>query len=110
MRIDTIISDGVAFMTVAGEIDLAVAYELRAMGEMALSPFVGTLRIGLAGVTFLDSTAISALVAIRNKADETHHVVILENPSPRVRRILKLTGLDETFTIEPAGDATRLIS
>jgi anti-sigma B factor antagonist len=100
MRTTTTISEGVAYLVVTGEVDLANADELREAGEAALTPLAGTLRIDLSGVTFMDSTGLAALIAVRNKA-EPGHVFILEQPTRRVRRILEITGLHEVFTIEP---------
>jgi anti-sigma B factor antagonist len=100
MRVETTINDGVAFLVVTGEVDLATADVLREAGVAALTPFVGTVRIDLAGVTFIDSTGLAALMTINNKAEHTH-TIILENPSRKVRRILALTGLDRVFVIEP---------
>lgn len=99
VRIDILVEDGVAFLTVAGEVDLASAGRLRAAGEEALGSFVGTLRIDLAQVTFLDSSGIAALLAIRQRADAGHQVVVLENLQPQVRRILQLTGVDRSLSI-----------
>jgi anti-anti-sigma factor len=101
MRINSTVTDGVAFMVVTGEVDLACADELRAAGEAALTPIVGTLRIDLSGVTFLDSTGLSALIMIRNKADDAHVWLVLDDPQPQVRRILEITGLHKVFAIDP---------
>jgi anti-anti-sigma factor len=100
MRIQTTNSDGVAFLVVTGELDLAHSEDLREAGEAALTPFVGTLRVDLSRVTFIDSTGLSVLVAILNAAESTH-TFILENPQPRVRRVLELTGLNKVFAIDP---------
>jgi anti-anti-sigma factor len=100
MRTHSSVNDGVAFLTVSGELDLAWADELREVGEQALTRFVGTLRIDLTGVTFMDSTGLAALIAIQNKAEKAH-TLILENPQPSVRRILEITGLHKVFAIEP---------
>jgi anti-anti-sigma factor len=96
--------EGVGFIRLAGEIDLAYAEELRQLGEGVITDFVGTVRIDLAGVTFFDSTALGALIAIRNKATERGCVLILEKPGPNVQRILELTGMadGQVFTIENA--------
>jgi anti-anti-sigma factor len=57
------------------------------------------MRIDLSEVSFMDSTALGALVSIRNAAEP--RPVILENPLPLVLRILEITGLDQVFAIEP---------
>jgi anti-sigma B factor antagonist len=96
MLITTAVSEGVASMQVAGELDLAVADEFREAGLAALTPAVGSLVIDLHGVTFMDSTALGALIAIRNAAGE-HHAVMVQNAQPNVQRIFEITGLADIF-------------
>ncbi len=94
-------SSGRMTLTVTGEVDLAVAGELIQAGcqQMAAAPS-DTLCIDLSGVTFMDSTALNALIVIRNAASAP---VVLVRPSTSVLRLLKLTSLEQAFTIEPAG-------
>ena len=58
------IFEGVALIRLSGEIDLAYADELRQLGEGLVTDYVGTVRIDLSAVTFLDSTALAALAII----------------------------------------------
>lgn len=92
--------EGVGFLRLAGEIDVACADELRQLGEGLITDYVGTVRVDLSGVTFLDSSAIGALVAIRNKTLERGCVLILEKPPLNVLRVLAIIGLTAVFTIE----------
>ncbi len=92
--------EGVASLRLTGELDLACAEELRQIGEGAITDYVNTMRIDLSGVTFIDSTALGALISIRNKAEQHGCALILEKPDPRVTRVLEVTGLTQIFTIE----------
>jgi anti-anti-sigma factor len=86
-----------------GEIDLAVAEELRAAGTRAvaaLSPGV-PLELDLGGVTFIDSSGLGALISLRNAAKSAGSSLVLVNISPPIVRLLELTGLRATFTIVP---------
>ncbi len=89
---DIAVTDGVAFIRLAGEVDLAVADEVRRLGMGAIND-VETVRIDLSAVTFLDSTGLSALIAIGNAATASGRALILEKPAPNVYRIFELTGL-----------------
>jgi anti-anti-sigma factor len=93
-------SVGRTTLTVAGEVDLAVAGELIRAGcqQVAAVPSE-PLYLDLSGVTFMDSTALNALITIRNAASAP---VVLVRPSTPVLRLLQLTALDQAFTIEPA--------
>lgn len=99
MRITTTTDEGVTYLRVSGDVDLATADELHAAGEQALSELCSTLRIDLSDVTFLDSTGLGALIRIRNAAEP--RPVILESPRPNVMRVLEVTAMDQVFTIEP---------
>ncbi|HEU4421123.1 MAG TPA: STAS domain-containing protein [Pilimelia sp.] len=87
-------SPATARVAVVGEVDLATAYLLRdrllgVLREQA--PAV--LDVDLAGVTFLDCTGISALVAVRNAAVHAGRQMRVSHPQPIVRRVLDVTGL-----------------
>jgi anti-sigma B factor antagonist len=99
MTIDVGVDEGVAFLTAVGDLDMATAEEFQSAAESVLTGFTGTLRIDMSGVGFMDSTGVGALVAIRNKAELSHHTVIVENPSLRVLRVLELTGLIDVFQV-----------
>ena len=94
---------GRSVLSVAGDVDIAVADHLRAaaVDEIAAEGHTG-LVIDLAGVTFMDSTGLGALVSIRNAAGTGPDALELTNPSPRVAQVLTLTHLDQAFTIRQA--------
>jgi anti-sigma B factor antagonist len=90
-------------LMVTGEIDVHSADDVAALGMLNLTePKVTELVVDLAGVTFIDSTGLGALVRIRNIALEFNKEVILRDPSPRVQKLFKLTGLDRLFAATTA--------
>jgi anti-sigma B factor antagonist len=95
MRIATSTSDGVTLLEVTGEVDLANADQLRDAAIAALTPSGGTLRIDLAGVTFMDSMGLAALVMVYRHAGSQR--VLIENPQPNVQGVFTITGLDRVF-------------
>jgi anti-anti-sigma factor len=87
---------------VSGELDMAAADELRLAGFMAVDAIgLIPLTLDLAGVTFMDSTALGALIEIRAYAADAAKQVLLSNVTGPVLRIMKMTGLDSVFTLEP---------
>jgi anti-anti-sigma factor len=94
---------------VIGEVDLATAAALRERLLAVLhGPAPAVLDVDLAGVTFLDCTGVSALVAVRNAAVYAGRHVRVAHPQPIVRRVLDLTGLLGVLTApveqqQPAG-------
>jgi anti-anti-sigma factor len=89
-------------VVVSGEVDVSVADQLRESGEQALAaPDCAGLVIELGAVTFLDSTGLGALVALRNAALEAGVSFELRDVPDPVRRILELTGMDTVFDVAP---------
>jgi anti-anti-sigma factor len=99
MRIDTTSSGRITRLRVHGDVDLIEADDIRQAGCAALNPHCTTLRIDLSDVTFISVSGLAALVAIRNEA-LGRHVLVLENISPVVDRVLRISGLDTVFNIQ----------
>lgn len=91
-------------VTVAGDIDLLTATKFRdfACDEIAAHPQAAV--IDMTAVGFVDSSGISALVAIRKHADALGVSVVVE-PSRRVQAALKLAGLAEIFQSDHPDDS-----
>jgi anti-sigma B factor antagonist len=87
---------------VAGEVDLATSPQLRAaLAGPPVDPSGRTI-VDLCDVTFLDSTALSALVTAHVRFLDAGGDLRLVVDSPPVKRILAVTGLDQTFSIFPS--------
>jgi anti-anti-sigma factor len=95
------VGNGTAVLTVRGEVDVANSGHLRALGEDAIGDAVRVIRIDLSEVSFIDSTGLAALVAIRNAAAGAGRRLVLDRPTARVRRVLQLTTLDAVFEVDP---------
>jgi len=65
----------------------------------------GPLRLDLAGVTFLDSSALGALLQLREQAEELGRRLELHNPSALVLKSLRATSLDRLFSLHPTPGA-----
>jgi anti-sigma B factor antagonist len=100
VNLTTNITDGGRVqLTVSGDIDIDTAPALREAGLNLLASVDCTqLTIMLDGVTFLDSIAIGALVAIRNATTATSSLILRE-PSKSARRLLQLTDLYQVFDV-----------
>ena len=94
-----------AVVTVEGELDVATAPRLRA-GVAALPLGSGQLLVvNLAGVTFCDSSGISALIAARNVAEAAGAGVALAAVPARLSRTFGLIGLADFFPAYPSTEA-----
>ncbi len=86
--------NGVAVVVAAGEVDLASAEALEQEATAALVQAETTeVVVDLSGVTFLDSSGISALVKQRRLADERGKLMRISGAGGTVRDVLQLTGV-----------------
>jgi len=59
------------------------------------------VRIDLAGVSFLDSSAIGALLESKNAAENAGRTMSLIEKPDGVRRVLAIAGLSDIFSVTP---------
>ena len=92
-------------IVLAGEIDITCSPALRSVGvRLAGALDAGDcLSVDVADVTFIDSSGIGALVAVRNAAVDHGGSLVLRNLSQPVRRLLELSGLVSSFSIDDDG-------
>jgi anti-anti-sigma factor len=89
----------VTIARLAGELDIATAAALRERLFSVFSPGVRLLIIDLSGVSFGDVSGLAVLVATQRRARRLGIAVRLAAPRPQVARLLRITGLDQCFTI-----------
>lgn len=96
--------DGVVSVSVEGDVDLASSPELRRVLDDAIeiSPRV---RLELAGLTFIDSSGLSALVEAHRKARDAGGEVVLCDPPSMLTRLLDITSLNTLLVVEAASNA-----
>ena len=95
--------DGIAAVSVGGEIDLATAPILEAAIAEALAKGPVALIIDLSEVTFLASAGLQTLVATNQKVNKSARFAVVAN-GPATSRPIQLTGLDEIIPLYPTLD------
>jgi anti-anti-sigma factor len=94
-----LVNDGLIRLAVAGEVDLSTSEALRHIIVNALTvDRVAELIVDLDAVTFMDSSAIAALVQGRATALEYGTTYRVINPCGRVHRVLHITGALDALT------------
>ncbi len=84
-----------------GELDDATAPMLRdRLAEVTVN-IDGDLVLDLDGLTFLDSSGLTLFVLLHKELEDKGQRLVLLNPTPMARRVLKLMGLDSLLQIEP---------
>jgi anti-sigma B factor antagonist len=104
-RMDLVVTTNVdatgrCVLDVVGAVDLASKSALVDAGHAVLRDRTGALTLDLSGVTFIDSTGIGAIVELSQDSADVGRSFLIRNPSPRVARILEVTGLASEWTIE----------
>jgi anti-sigma B factor antagonist len=85
-------------VTVAGDLDVATCPTLAATLETLLDADGSGIAIDMAAVSFIDCAALAVLVHASNQLAATGGRVLIVEPSPSTLRLLRLTGLSETFS------------
>ena len=82
----------------SGALDLATAGDLRQLG-VALRGTTGPVVLDLAGLTFLDSTGITALVSFKGELDLQLRELTVEQVRPETLDLLRMVGVDELLEV-----------
>ena len=85
--------DGV--LEVVGDIDASTAGQL----SQAIDARDGDVVIDVAGVSFIDSSGIRALISSQQAIEARSSVLTIRNPSPAVLRLFQLSSLEEFFNL-----------
>jgi anti-sigma B factor antagonist len=90
--------EGAVIVSLAGELDLYNAEEVRRALLDTLAEGAELLVVELSEVTFIDSTALGVLIEARSRmADRSGFR--LAAPGLEVRRALEVSGLDRHFVV-----------
>jgi len=82
-----------------GEVDVYTAPQLKQQMIGLLESGARQMIVDLAKVEYLDSTALGVLIGGLKRMRETDGNMVLVCPSPRIRRVFEITGLDKIFDI-----------
>ena len=82
-----------------GEVDVYTAPQLKQQMISMLEGGARELIVNLTKVDYLDSTALGVLIGGLKRMREREGNMVLICPSPRIRRVFEITGLDKIFDI-----------
>ncbi|WP_067500708.1 STAS domain-containing protein [Actinoplanes sp. TFC3] len=100
---EAVTTDGLLVASLAGELDLDSADEVRdSLAAAAEGTGCRYLHVDVSQLGFIDSYALGALVSARNSAAALGVTLTLVNPSGPVRKAINVTGLADVFGL-PAG-------
>lgn len=107
------LSDGVARLTLAGEIDVYSTPLLQQLLEEAMAvavPPVAAVVVDMALVSFCDAAGLGRLVATANSLRAAGGQLSIHGAPYALRRLLRITGLTEALHVEASTTAEDLLS
>jgi anti-anti-sigma factor len=90
--------DGAATIVVVGEFDVTGTARFWASVSAALATQPSSVIVEARGLTFIDSSGIAALLRARQAADEAGVALHIKEPSPPLRRVAELHGVEHLLT------------
>ena len=101
----TVTADGgVRVVAVSGELDIDTMVELRA-ALLADGLPCATTVVDLRGLTFVDSSGVSGIMAAARRAREVGSRLVCVPGPPPIQRIFQLTGVDTVLEWVDSPDA-----
>ena len=95
---------GVTEVGLSGDVDLAVAPELQEKMDALIGERKTRLVINLTDVSFIDSTALGALLHTARHARRRRGRLAVVCPDPAMRGLFELVGLNLIFPVEETLD------
>ncbi|HEY4811067.1 MAG TPA: STAS domain-containing protein [Solirubrobacteraceae bacterium] len=92
----------VAVIVAGGELDFAASPQIRERLGERIEAGVRHLIVDLSGATFIDSTAIGALVAMATQVDELDGgslLVVCPDENRRLLRIFEIAGIESLIAV-----------
>jgi anti-sigma B factor antagonist len=87
-----------------GEVDLYTAPRLKEELSELVARGRNRLVVNLEGIEFLDSTGLGVLIGALRRCRESDGALVLAAPTDAVRKVLRITGLDQVFPINDTVD------
>lgn len=91
--------DSNTVIVLQGRFDFNTHREFRDAVERALQEAAPDIRVDLAGVEYLDSSALGMLLMLRDKAKGAGKTVALANPRGAVRQVIDIANFGKLFPL-----------
>lgn len=100
LELTAFVNGPVTVVTVVGEVDASTSPRLQECLDVHLGSGRTRLVLDVSGMSFLDSTGLRVLVGRLRLAKLHGGSIRLACPTPRIRRILTITGVDSIFALD----------
>ena len=96
----TVLIGSDAVVTVVGDLDASTLPRVREQVDEALAGRPAHLVVDLTACPFVDASALGMLLEAHRRTSRTGGLLTLRGCSPRVLRVLSLTGLRRVFDLD----------
>lgn len=93
------VSNNKCVVSVAGEVDVSNAAELRGALEEAIAADAAHIEVDLSEAPYVDSTGIGVLVGAVRRAQEASKQLRVTKPQRNVQRVLSLLGVSDELGV-----------
>lgn len=101
MSINTAVAGSTATIMMTGRFDFNVQRDFRDAYDPCLeNAAVKLIEVNMAGVDYLDSSALGMLLMLRERATASGKSLKLSKPGSSVAQILEIANFSKLFTIE----------
>lgn len=91
--------DGNTVITLSGRFDFNAHREFRETVDQAVKEAPGKIQVDLAGVDYLDSSALGMLLMLRDKAKGAGKEVLLANARGAVKQVIDIANFGKLFAL-----------
>lgn len=99
MQASVTVAEGRALIRLQGRFDFNAHRDFREAVDSALSAQASAITVDLAGVEYLDSSALGMLLMLRDRAKSASRDVTLANCRDAVKQILDIANFGKLFSI-----------
>ena len=90
-----VVPTGEVIADIGGDLDVATAETAVRYVRDVIDHHRGPVVVNLAGLEFCDARGLSALLRMANHAEQAGCPFMLASPSPRLVKLIRITGLDQ---------------
>jgi anti-anti-sigma factor len=99
MQTSVSVRDGKIVIVLQGRFDFNAHREFRESVEQAVKEPAGAIQVDLAGVDYLDSSALGMLLMLRDKAKGASKEVVLANARGSVKQVIDIANFGKLFSL-----------
>lgn len=99
MQANVSVRDGKTVIVLQGRFDFNAHREFREAVDQAVKEAASGIQVDLAGVDYLDSSALGMLLMLRDKAKGAGKEVVLANARGSVKQVIDIANFGKLFTL-----------